>query len=190
MKKVFLLATTAVFMTTANAMAADPVTVSMTALAVQAELTPLAAFTKNKELNFGGIVFNPSDFSGAGANDYVSFGEILEDSDTPNYTSVVKAHYGTPSRGKYTYTGSLNFNGGTFTIGDQACTLSGGSIGSCGFTTIALGENARLDYVLVQCTATPKECYFGGLLKVKKSYLESLESTGKIDQSLTITYNY
>ena len=187
MKKVFLLATTAVFMTTANAWA-DPVTVSVPQLAVQAELTPLAAFTKVKDLNFGGMVFNPSDFTGAGADEYVVFGGIVLDSDTLEYESVVKAHYGTSSRGKYTYTGSLNLNGGTLNIGGQTCTLDNGR---CDTGDIALSDNAKLDWVGFYCSAAPdKECYFGGALKVKGSYLSTLTSTASLDENLTITYNY
>ena len=187
MKKVFLLATTAVFMTTANAWA-DPVTVSVPQLAVQAELTPLAAFTKVKDLNFGGMVFDKTDL---GDGDYVSFGDIVIDSDTPYYDAspAVKAHYGTTSRGKYTYTGSLNFNGGTFTIGGQACTLNVN--GSCStVANIAVGDNAKFGHVQVTCTASPNECYFGGPLFVKKSYLEGLNSTATLSENLTITYNY
>ena len=185
MKKVFLLATTAVFMTSANAWAASDVTVDQP-LGVKAELTPLAALTKVNDLNFGGMVFDPD---ALGDSDYVSFGAIYHDSDTPNYTSVVKAHYGTPKRGQYTYTGSLNLNGGIFTIGGQACTLS--SFGYCSVDDIALGENAKLFNAVVLCTATPnKECYFSGALSVKKDYLSSLTSTTVLNENVTITYNY
>ena len=186
MKKVFLLATTAVFMTTANAWAASDVTVDQP-LGVKAELTPLAALTKASDLNFGGMVFDPD---ALGSEDYVSFGTIWRDSDTPHYDpTTVKAHYGTTSRGKYTYTGSLNLNGGIFTIGGQACTLS--SFGYCSVDDIALGENAKLFNAVVLCTATPnKECYFSGALSVKKDYLSSLTSTTALNENVTITYNY
>ena len=189
MKKIFLLATTAVFMTTASAMAASDVTVDEE-LGVKAELTPLAALTKESDLNFGGLVFDPSNLGTADGNGYVNLVAFDADEEKPSYSSspAVKAHYGTPSRGHYTYTGSLNLNGGMFTIGGQSCTLNGVY---CDTDEIALGENAKLSWVGVKCTASPnKECYFGGELRLKKTYLESLESTATLSQSLTITYNY
>ena len=188
MKKVFLLATTAVFMTTANAWAADPVTVSVPALGVKAELTPLAALIHQADLNFGGIVFDPDALGDADENGYVRFVDVGHNSDTPFYFPVVKAHYGDTSRGQYTYTGSLNLNGGTFTIGGETCVLDGGNCETD--HPIALGENAELDYLDVLCTATPKKCYFSGRLAVKESYLSTLESTASLNESLTITYNY
>ena len=118
MKKVFLLATTAVFMTTANAWAEDPTPAIATdgqsaTINVGATIEPAALITGVTDINFGTIVTTKNKvgtgsftdligFYGAGPEDEF---ECFKFTDDPTYGAAI-ACKGTTSAGSYTISGT------------------------------------------------------------------------------------
>ena len=187
MKKIFLLATTAVFMTTANAWAEDLETSSMP---VTFTLKKMSGITDIQPMKGGTITIDPrfvNDYDGTDFMDIVSFEGGIPESNSPT-VKVTGNDYGsfkttdTLVNGDHFYVQAM----GSSTW--QDCTVNDGS--NCHFSSaVELADGLKLKDFYFYLVS--EKCFSQSFRQASKAYLQD---TGNYDEpksySITIGYDH
>ena len=191
MKKVFLLATTAVFMTTANAMAAEG-DLPTSSMPVTFTLKKLSGITDIQSMKGGTITIDPrfvNDYDGTEFMDIVHFDRGM-DSLANSPTVKVTGN----EMGSFKTTDTLEDGDHFYVQGEGSsargdCHVDGGEY--CEFTEIELADGLRLANFEFIYNSSESKWSSWACLKASKAYLQDI---GNYDEpksySITIGYDH
>ena len=191
MKKIFLLATTAVFMTTANAWADDLPTSSMP---VTFTLKKLSAITDIQPMKGGTITIDPrfvNDYDGTDFMDIVSFGTGMTGLVNTPTVKVTGSANGSFKTTDTLIDGDHFYVQGMGSSTRQDCTVANDGF-SCEFSSaVELADGVKLRSLWFSYSSGESKWFSYAILQASKAYLQT---TGNYDEpksySLTIGYDH